>query len=171
MFSKTKARVSEYFNRMFLNLNRWQGRKINEATMLPIDTEVYNFERPARRTQYHAGQELEDHLIERAGTIKRIIRHCEQTPYEDAHMLAVWVPALRATERKLSELRLAQQERFPKYSIEMTYLTKTIDRYEEILTYLDKESPVYDTIWVEVKRLRRRWGELARNYNPSDADS
>lgn len=167
MFERLKLSL----NQMFLNFNRWQGRKINEATMLPIDTEVYNFERPARRTQYHAGQELEDHLIERIGSIKSIIRHCEQTPYEDAHMLAVWVPALRATERKLSELQNSKQERFPKYSHEMTYLTRNIDRYEEILTYLDKESPVYDTIWVEVKRLRRRWSELARNYNPSDADS
>lgn len=168
MFRKTRNKISQSLNRMFLNLNRWQGRKLNEVTMIPVDVEAYNFERHAKRTQYHRGQELEDHLIERAGSIKAIIKHCEQTPYEDTHMLAVWVPALQATERKLSELRLAQQERFPKYSHEMVYLTRNIDRYEKILTYLDQDCPMYDTIFVEVKRLRRRWGELAREHNPAE---
>lgn len=160
-----------FLNQMFLNFNRWQGRKINESTMNPVDVDTYNFERQAHRTEYHAGQELEDHLIERAGSIKAIIKHHEQSPHNDTHMLAVWVPALRATERRLSELRSAQQERFPKYSYEMAYLTRNIDRYEELLAYMDKDSPVYDTIWVEVKRLRRRWGELARNHNPRDIES
>ena len=166
MFRKTRNKVSQSLNRMFLNLNRWQGRKLNEVTLVPINAETYNFERHAKRTLYHQGQELEDHLIEQIGSIKTIIKHCEQTPYEDTHMLAVWMPALRDTERKLSELQLAQQERFPKYSIEMTYLTRNIDRYEKILTYLDKDCPTYDTIFVEVKRLRRRWGDLARDHNP-----
>lgn len=167
MFKRFKLSL----NQMFLNFNRWQGRKINEATMHPVDTDTYNFERQARRTEYYMGQELEDRLIERAGSIKAIIQHHEQTPYEDTHMLAVWVPALRATERRLSELQLAKQERFPKFSYEMSYLTRNIDRYEELLAYMDTDSPVYDTIWVEVKRLRRRWGELARNHNPRDIES
>jgi len=155
---------------MLLNLNRWQGRKINEMIMHPIDSETYNFEHHAKRTEYYMGQELEDQLLERIGSIKSIIQHFERSPYEDTHMLAVWVPALRATERKLSELRLAEQERFPKFSFEMAYLTRDIDRYEEILSYLDKDSPSYDTIYVEVKRLRRRWRELARTYNPNDIE-
>lgn len=168
MFNKVRKRLSESLNMMFLNFNRWQGRKFSEMSMLTIDPQAYNFERHAHRQEFYMGKELEDHLIERAAVIKSIILHFEQGTCEDAHMLAVWVSALRATERKLSELRDSKQERFPKFSTEMAYLTKSIDRYEECLATLDKESPVYDTIWIEVKRLRGRWSELARTHNPSD---
>lgn len=167
MFKQTRNKISQSLNRMFLDLNRWQGLMLSEITMIPINAETYNFERHAKRTKYHMGQELEDHLIERIGSIKAIIQQHEQA-CDDSHMLAVWIPALRATERKLADLQNFQQERFPKYSDEMTYLTKSIDRYEKVLFYLDKDSPTYDTVWVEVKRLRRRWQELARNHNPSD---
>lgn len=160
--------IAQSLNEMFLNFNRWQGYWVREFIMIPIDTEVYNFEHHARHTEYYMCQELEERLLERIGIINSIISHCEQGSHDDLHMLAVWVPALRDTERKLADLQNSKKERFPKYSDEMTYLTKTIDRYETCLKKINEDSPMYDTIKLEVKRLRRRWQELARTHNPRD---
>ena len=83
-------------------------------------------------------------------------------------MLSVWVPALRATECKLTDLQISKQEKPFTFSQEMTYITNNIDRYEKILETIDVDSPVYDTIALEYKRLRARWQTLSTRHNPTD---
>ena len=108
MFRKIRNKIGQFINHLFLALNRWEGRNLNEISQLPLDVDAYAHTRHVKRTEYYMGMELEDRLMARIDILHNLIRHCEQTPYDDTHMLTVWIPALRATERKLNALRTSR---------------------------------------------------------------